>query len=148
MSGANLSVVVSTTVARPPSEVWEHLADLQAHPKWMSDIVRLDFDGEQRRGPGTRMVVETRVGPFRTDDIMEVVDWDEGESITVVHRGAVTGKGRLSVEPDGTGSRVTWAEKLRFPWWLAGPIGEFVARPILRRVWRRNLARLSKLIVA
>lgn len=141
-------VVVSRKIDRSPEKVWAYLADLQGHSEWMADIVGLDFDGDKRSGRGARMVVKTRVGPFRTDDVLEVVGWDEGTSITVAHRGAVTGEGRLSVEPDGTGSRVTWAEELRFPWWMGGPLVAWLARPILRRVWRGNLTRLADLVVA
>ncbi len=112
----------------------------------MSDADAVEFLGESRRGPGTRMLVPTRIGPFRTNDVLEVVAWDEGKSITVIHRGVVTGEGVLSVLPDGSGSRVTWTEELRFPWWLGGPLGELVAGPVLRHVWRNNLQRLAGIV--
>jgi len=37
----------------------------------------------------------------------------------------------------------TWTEQLTFPWWMGGTFGAFAAKPVLRRVWRRNLRHLK-----
>jgi hypothetical protein len=109
----------------------------------MADARSIDFLSGSRSGPGTRMVVETRFGPLRTRDLMEVTGWDEGRRISVEHRGLFTGTGEFRLEDrhDG-GTRFTWAEEIRFPWWLGGPLGAAAARPVFRWVWRRNLQRL------
>jgi hypothetical protein len=112
----------------------------------MSDAESIEFEGPARRGVGTKMVVATRVGPLRTNDVMEVTGWVEGESITVEHRGLVSGDGALSVETAATGSLVTWTEELRFPWWLGGPVTAWFARPILKRIWLANLRRFAGLV--
>lgn len=126
-----------------PQRVWEELADLGSHPEWMRDAVSISFSGEQTRGQGTEMTVLTRVGPLRTRDLMTVTEWNEGRSITVEHTGAVSGSGRFELSPAGGGTDLTWTESLRFPWWLGGGLGAWLARPLLRRVWRANLDRLS-----
>ena len=41
-----------------------------------------------------------------------------------------------------------WRERLNFPWWFAGRLGEVVAKPILSWVWRRNLTNLARLVDA
>ena len=123
--------------------VWERLADLETHVEWMRDAESIRFVGPSRRGVGTRMIVGTRIGPFRTDDVLEVVGWAEGSSITVRHRGIVKGTGELRVDPSGEGSRVTWTEDLAFPWWLGGGITARLAAPVLRWTWRRNLDSLA-----
>lgn len=114
----------------------------------MTDAERIEFVGDSRRGVGTVMRVETRVGLLRTTDVMEVTEWREREAIGVVHRGLVTGSGRFHVAslPDGT--RVVWSELLSFPWWLGGPITARAARPILRWIWHRNLTGLKRRIEA
>jgi Polyketide cyclase / dehydrase and lipid transport len=128
-----------------PEMVWSELADLQSHPEWMGDAGSIQFVGEQTAGVGTEMVVPTRVGPFRTTDLMRVVGWEEGRLIEVEHVGAVSGVGSFEIQPAPEGhTELLWSETLRFPWWLAGPLGAWLARPILKQIWRGNLDRLRR----
>ena len=89
------------------------------------------------------MRVPTRVGPLTTEDWIIVTDWVEGREIGVVHVGLVTGAGTISMAPEGDGTRVQWDEELDLPITLGGPIGEVVARPILKALWAGNLRRLA-----
>lgn len=128
----------------PHDRVWAAIADLGSHADWMKDAESIVFVGDRRQGVGTRLEVETAVGPFRTRDIMQVVGWDEGRSVEVVHEGLITGRGTLSASPHGQGTLVSWDERLVFPWWLGGPITAWLARPVLAAIWRGNLARLEE----
>ncbi len=142
-----MAVVVSVEIAAPIEEVWKHAADFASHTEWMADAASIDFLTDEQTGVGTRMAVETRVGPLRTVDVIEVIDIDEPRRISVSHRGLFTGTGEFRLEPVGpVKTRFTWHEKLYFPWYFAGPIGERVARPILAAIWRANLNRLRLLI--
>jgi hypothetical protein len=89
------------------------------------------------------MEVATAIGPFRTTDIMEVVSWEEGRSIGVIHEGIVTGRGTLSIHSGDDSTTVSWDETLTFPWWLGGPVTAWLARPVLAAVWKGNLRRLE-----
>ena len=142
------SIMVSLTLDHSVETVWEALADLASHPTWMKDAIAVNFHSAQTRGSGTSMDVVTRIGPFRTTDVIEVVGWIEGKQIEVVHRGLITGRGILEVEPEGSGSTVTWIEDLEFPWWLGGPLTAWIARPFLRSIWRANLQRLDQTLSA
>jgi hypothetical protein len=65
----------------------------------------------------------------------------------VHHRGVVKGSGRFTLRSlDGGETQFSWDEQLTFPWWLGGPLGERLARPILERLWRGNVARLKAVI--
>jgi hypothetical protein len=109
----------------------------------MADAHSIEFPGGTHRGVGTRMEVETRFGPLRTTDLMEVTAWEPGRRIVVDHRGLFTGRGEFLLEPDDAGStRFTWTEHIEFPWYFGGRAGALLARPIFRRVWSRNLNRL------
>jgi hypothetical protein len=64
----------------------------------------------------------------------------------VRHSGIVTGEGLFTLQAAENGSTLTWAETLAFPWWMAGKIGEFLAKPILTALWKGNLRRLERLL--
>lgn len=134
---------VAVEVPLPPEVVWAELERLEDHPRWMADAIAVEFEDERRRGVGTRIRVATRIGPLRTTDVMEFTEWDSPVAMGVTHQGLFKGTGRFSLEPIDRGTRFTWTETVRFPWFLAGPIGAWAARPILTRVWRGNLRRLQ-----
>ena len=135
-------ITVSTRIPAPPEAVWRDLADLDTHVEWMADAHAITFLTSQRSGIGTRMEVETRFGPLRTTDVMEITAWDEGTRMAVVHQGLFTGRGEFTLVPEADGTRFSWAESIDFPWFFGGAIGAWFARPIFRWVWGRNLRRL------
>ncbi len=129
----------------PPAKVWEQVRDIASHTAWMQDAEAIRFTSEQRHGVGTRFVADTKVGPLRLSDPMEVTVWEEGRSIGIRHGGVVTGTGRFSLDPNDDGStRFAWEEELTFPWWSGGPVGASVASQVLKLVWRRNLDNLKR----
>lgn len=138
-------VEVSIIINRSPAEVWRHVEDIASHVEWMADAEAIRFTSSTRRGVGTTFDCDTRVGPFRLVDRMEVTEWDEGRAIGVRHVGLVTGRGRFTLRRRGRRrTRFTWEEDLAIPWWLGGP----VAAVVLRLVWLRNLRRLRARYVA
>jgi hypothetical protein len=137
-------IEIAVVYDAPPQRVWAEIADLASHSQWMKDAERIEFVKGQNTGPGTRMRVPTRIGPFRTDDSMTVVEWVEGRVIAVEHVGAVSGVGRFEIESSGDRTKMVWTERLAFPWWLGGALGAWLARPILRSTWTANLRRLGE----
>ena len=136
---------VSTTLPAPPAAVWASVSDLASHVEWMADAESIRFATRRRSGVGTTMEVETKVGPLRLTDVIEVTEWRPRRAIGVRHTGLVGGTGRFTLRrrwlrPGST--RFTWEERLVFPAWLGGPLGAAVAAPVLRWVWRGNLRRL------
>jgi uncharacterized protein YndB with AHSA1/START domain len=141
-------ITLSTRYDASPERVWMELADLGSHADWMGDAVDVQFESGPTSGLGTRMRVPTRFGPFRTNDEMKVIEWVEGRVIGVEHRGAVSGIGRFEISREDEGTRLTWTETLRFPWWLGGAIGAWFAQPIMKSVWRKNLGRLGERLLS
>lgn len=136
---------VRQVIDRPPAAVWDRLADIADHVSWMADAAAIRFTGDRRQGVGTTFDCETRVGPLRTVDRMEVTEWSPRQALAVRHRGLVTGTGRFTLQgsSDGRRTELTWDEDLRFPRLLGGPVTAAAARPILRRLWAANLRRLA-----
>ena len=135
---------VRALVDAPPARVWAELADIASHVEWMADAVAIRFTSDRHEGVGTTFDCVTRVGPFRTVDRMAVTSWREGHEIGVRHEGLVTGEGEFTLSPTPLGgTAISWTERLRFPWYIGGPLTALLAKPILHHLWRTNLRRLA-----
>lgn len=135
---------ISTVIDAPPRRVWAAIRDIASHTAWMHDAVAIRYTSARCEGVGTTFDCDTKVGPFRLTDRMEVTEWSEGRAMGIRHVGLVQGSGRFTVRRSARGrTRFTWDERLHFPWWMGGGPGSVVAAPVLRRIWRRNLANLK-----
>jgi len=75
-------------------------------------------DWERHRVPLTRITrtpegftARTAIGPLGFDDPMHVTTWDPPHRVDLQKQGRVVrGSATITVEPDGTGSAVTWDE--------------------------------------
>ncbi len=90
------------------------------------------------------MKVPTRVGPLRTVDLMEIDEWIEEKRLGVRHAGRIGGWGRFELSDNPPGSRLTWVEQLRFPWYMGGVLAKWAARSILRRIFQADLVRFQQ----
>jgi len=142
-------IVVTADYDASPDEVWAAVEHVDTHVDWMADAETIRFLTDQTGGLGTRFECVTKVGPIRLTDQMEITEWEPGRSMGVRHAGLVVGEGRFTISPvgDGTRSRFSWEEELKFPWWLAGPVGSAIGGPVvLKRIWQGNLRRLKPLV--
>jgi len=140
------TVAVAIVIDAPPEAVWATIERLEDHAMWMTDAAAIRFADSRRRGAGTRMIVDTRIGPVRLADRIEFTEWVDGRAMGVRHEGLVKGRGRFTLVGLGAATRFAWSETLRFPWWMGGPLGAAVGGRILARIWRRNLQNLKALI--
>jgi hypothetical protein len=139
---------LSTTIGASRARVWDVIRDIGGHVRWMHDAEAIRFTSRQREGIGTTFECDSRLGPFRLTDRMEVVEWREGRALAIRHVGMVTGVGRFALRSRPGGTLFVWQEDLRFPWWMGGRLASTVAAPLLRRVWKRNLATLKETVEA
>lgn len=135
---------VSTVIDATPAAVWRSLEDVGSHVEWMADAEAIRFRGDRRSGRGTVFECDTRVGPLKLTDVMEITEWSPRRAMGVRHTGVVTGTGRFTLRrARGGRTRFTWQERLRFPWWLGGPVGGVIGAEVLRLIWKGNLRRLK-----
>jgi uncharacterized protein YndB with AHSA1/START domain len=142
-------LTISIEIAAEPARVWQVVEPVENHVQWMHDAVAIRFQTEQRRGVGTTFLCDTKVGPIKLVDRMEITEWVPEEVMGVRHTGVVTGTGRFTLTPIDLGRRTRfgWDETLDFPWWLGGPLGELIGgRVVLRQIWKRNLANLKRIV--
>ena len=140
-------VQVSVQIEAPPKVVWKAIEDIGTHVEWMRDAVAIRFTSPQRTGVGTTFDCDTRLGPIRLTDRMTITEWSPGRAMGVDHVGLVRGTGALTLRRSWRGrTRFGWEEQLIFPWWLGGPLGALVAKPVLTAIWRRSLRDLKAMI--
>ena len=142
---------VTIDVSASPERVWNVVERVEDHVEWMLDAVAIRFLTDQHRGVGTSFLCDTKVGPIKLVDQMEITEWVTGSTIGVRHVGLVTGSGRFTLAAIDLGrrTRFSWEESLIFPWWLGGRAGSVVVgRVVLRAIWRRNLGNLKAIVEA
>ena len=138
---------MTALIDAPPRRVWRQLRDIASHVEWMHDAAAIEFTSRRRRGVGTTFDCDTRVGPLRLRDRMEVTEWRPRRAMGIRHVGMVTGTGRFVLRRAGARgrrTRFTWEERLAFPWWMGGPVGAALGGQVLRLVWRRNVSNLKR----
>ena len=142
-------VVVSIAINARPDRVWAVVADLEQQPLWMTDALEVRVTTGKPHGPGTRAIVPTRIVGITLEDAIEVTAWEPPNLLAVRHTGKFfSGDARISIEPAGAGSQVVWEEDLRPPLGIAGRVALWFGRPILRRQFTADLARLKALAEA
>ena len=144
-------ICVSVDIDATTERVWQVVEPVERHVDWMHDAVAIRFTGEQTRGVGTEFLCDTKVGPFKLVDRMELTEWEPGSAMGVRHTGMVTGEGRFTLTPIDLDrrTRFTWEETLIFPWWMGGPVGALIGgKVVLAAIWRRNLRGLRTLVEA
>ena len=152
-------ISVSIDIDASPRAVWGVIKRIEDHVAWMSEAVAIRFLTERTHGTGTKFLCDTKVGPIKLVDHMEITEWvpwpDPGDGrssiakIGVQHTGLVTGIGVFALEPleGGSLTRFSWSEQLRFPWFLGGRLGAALgARFVLTPIWRRNLRALRHIV--
>ena len=142
------NIKVSIEIEATPEKVWQIVEPIERHVDWMHDAVAIRFTSDQKRGVGTAFLCDTKVGPIRLTDKMEITEWVPGKAMGVKHIGIVTGTGVFTLEPLNNGARTLfkWEETLVFPWFLGGPLGAFIGgKVVLRQIWKRNLRGLAAL---
>lgn len=140
---------VSTVIDATPKEVWASIEDVGTHTEWMADAVAIRFLTDRTSGVGTRFECDTKVGPLRLTDVMEITEWKPRKAMGVRHVGLVVGEGVFTLKRARRGrTRFQWSEQLVFPWWMGGPVGGVVGGRILRRIWKANLRELKARVEA
>ena len=140
------TIEISTQINASPQFLWEEMRHIDRHVNWMLDAVSITFLSTTTEGMGTKFTCLTKVGPFKTTDVMTITQWEDARTMGVEHVGLVKGTGSFQIAPSREGSTITWKESLTFPWWMLGSFGSLFASPILRLIWKKNLQNLKGIV--
>ena len=138
---------ITEEIEASPEVVWNAISDIQTHVNWMADASEIRITSEQTEGVGVTFDCDTKVGPLRTTDKMQITEWTPHQTLTISHKGLVEGKGSFILEKNSDGKTLfVWEENLDFPLLLGGRITGFFAKPILKKIWKKNLYKLKHLV--
>ena len=144
---SEVRTAISVRIDAPVDRVWAEVIDFASHTEWMEDAHAIRFGTDQREGPGTVLLIDTRIGPLRTTDRFEITEIEPMLAVAGRHTGLFRGEGRFELSSPSSGrTSLVWRERIRFPWLFGGPGAALVGRVVLRRVWTRNLATLKRRI--
>ncbi|MDQ3877237.1 MAG: SRPBCC family protein [Actinomycetota bacterium] len=142
------SVVVETsiTIDAPPQTIWSLITDWERQGDWMLEASEFVVVGEQREGVGVAAEATVKIGGIKTRDRVRVVGWEPPYRLAIRHEGWVSGLGELFLTPVAAGETyVFWREQLEPPLGLVGATGIRVFKPLMRRIFRRDLQVLARI---
>src|SRR2546429_5035304 len=123
--------------AAPAEEVWAALTDWPRQSEWMLGT-RVYVVGGDGRSVGSRLLGFTGVFDVGFVDLLGLTVWEPPRLCRVRHRGALLrGSADFAVEPLGTGSAISWTERLELPLALVSPLLVTGMRGCLRRLAAR-----------
>lgn len=139
-----MKVQVSTTIARPPSEVAAFTSDARNEGRWHTDILEMSLTGGDGVSAGTTYRVRTKPGMGVSEGTGTVLEHESDRTVFEWRLGDLTSVITHSVRPDAGGTRFVRTIDLRFPqpMRLASPI----IRPMVRTGNTRFLANLKRIL--
>ena len=139
-------VEVSRVLPAPPDVVWDLITDWEHQDDWMLEARDFKVLSDHREGLGVRAEATVSIGGFTTRDEVEVVGWEPGHRLAIAHKGWVSGVGELFLTPIGSDrTHLFWREELHPPLGPAGALGLAAFKPLMRRVFARDLRVLAGL---
>lgn len=146
MFGKPVEIEMSAKLAAPPEVVWRYLVDWEHLDRWMLEGRGFKVTSGHREGLGVTAEATIRIAGITTTDPVEVTRWEPPAALEISHRGWVAGKGLMECTPAPWGTFFFWKETLYPPLGLPGAIGLRLFRPIMRRVFVRDVRVLKQLV--
>ncbi len=130
----------------PPEVVWELITDWEHQDDWMLEASDFVVLGSQREGIGVEAEATIKIGGVKTRDRIRVVAWEPLRLLSIAHEGWVAGRGELFLTPIGKDrTHMFWREELEPPLGVLGSIGLTIFKPLMGRIFRRDLRILAGL---
>ncbi|HYP23935.1 MAG TPA: SRPBCC family protein [Actinomycetota bacterium] len=130
----------------PPESIWDLITDWEHQDDWMLEASDFVVVSDVREGVGVEAEATIRIGGITTRDRVRVGEWDPPRRLVIEHLGWVTGRGIIELTPvAGRRTHVWWREELSPPLGVLGAIGMTAFKPLMARVFRRDLRILAGL---
>jgi hypothetical protein len=136
---------MSIEIAQPLDAVWAYASNIERQPEWMHEMKRVEMLTPPPVAPGSRGRATVRVFGISTTDEVVITRFEPPHTFAIRHEGRFVGEGLLEFSTLGpTRTRIDWMEYLRPP--LLPNLGGYIQRPILRSIFRADLANLKEIL--
>ncbi|MEY4666337.1 MAG: hypothetical protein RIQ87_117 [Chloroflexota bacterium] len=136
---------MSIEIAQPLDAVWAYASNIERQPEWMHEMKRVEMLTPPPVAPGSRGRATVRIFGISTTDDVVITRFEPPHTFAIRHEGRFVGEGLLEFSTLGpTRTRIDWMEYLRPP--LLPNLGGYIQRPILRSIFRADLANLKEIL--
>ena len=147
--GWPVSLEMSQTVQGSPEIVWDLITEWENQGDWMLEASDFVVTSEAREGVGVESEATVRIGGIAVRDKVRVDAWEVRRHLGIEHLGWVSGRGDIYLTAIGDDrTHVFWREQLRPPLGLAGSLSLMALKPLMQRVFARDLKVLGGLVRA
>lgn len=146
MTKGAVTIVVETHIDASAEQVWPWLVDWENLGRWMLEGSNFQVLGDKRDGVGVRARAKIKIAGISTTDVVTVTGWDPPTKLVVSHEGWVSGVGVLECSRTGAGTVLRWTEVFEPPLGIVGRLGLQIFKPLMRRVFARDLRILKQLV--
>jgi uncharacterized protein YndB with AHSA1/START domain len=148
-SGWPVVLEMVETLPGPPEVVWRLLTDWEHQSDWQLEASDFVVTSKQREGVGVEAEATITIGGITTRDKVRVAAWEPPRRLAIEHRGWVSGRGEIFLTPLGDArTHIYWREELNPPIGALGALGMLAFRPLMGRIFRRDLKVLAGLVRA
>ena len=133
-----------------PDLVWPLITDWEHQDDWMLEARDFVITSAHREGVGVEGRATVSIGGITTTDTVVVTRWEPGKRLAISHQGWVSGEAEMVLTDLENGTtHLLWREELICrPLGLLGSIGLSLFRPLMRRIFVRDLRILESLVRA
>ncbi len=131
----------------PPNVIWRLITDWENQHLWMLEARDFVITSPHREGIGVEGEATVSIGGITTRDRATVTRWEPERVLAIRHEGWVSGEAEMRITTVGPNqTHLFWREKLEPPLGILGGLGLTAFRPLMRRIFERDLAVLSALV--
>jgi uncharacterized protein YndB with AHSA1/START domain len=124
----------------PPETLWDLITDWEHQDDWMLEASDFVVVSEHREGVGVTAEATIRIGGIKTRDKVRVAEWEPPRRLVIEHLGWVEGRGEIELTPlPGDRTHISWREELTPPMGVLGAVGMTAFKPLMGRIFRRDL---------
>lgn len=129
-----------------PETVWRLITDWEHQGDWMLEARDFVVTSFEREGVGVEAEATISIGGITTRDKVTVTSWWVREHLEIEHKGWVSGHAEMVLTDLGErGTHLFWREMLYPPLGILGALGLSIFKPLMRRIFERDLRILESL---